>query len=56
MREILFRGRRINNGEWVEGLPSYDDDGNITAIETAQPHNGFYFTGIDGRTICSTLD
>ena len=21
MREILFRGRRIDNGEWVEGMP-----------------------------------
>ena len=26
MREILFRGKRINNGEWVEGTPSQEYD------------------------------
>ena len=25
MRDILFRGRRIDNGEWVEGLLTIDD-------------------------------
>ncbi|WMI81920.1 YopX family protein [Anaerotignum sp. MB30-C6] len=36
MREILFRGKRKDNGEWVEGLPSYncfDLAGEITDIE-----------------------
>lgn len=27
MREILFRGRRIDNSEWVEGFYSYCTDG-----------------------------
>ena len=27
MREILFKGKRLNNGEWVEGhLLKYDDN------------------------------
>lgn len=27
MREILFRGKRIDNGEWVEGFYVYRPDG-----------------------------
>lgn len=27
MREILFRGKRLGNGEWVEGYYVYDDSG-----------------------------
>ncbi|MCM1055622.1 MAG: YopX family protein [Bacteroides sp.] len=41
MREILFRGKRADNGEWVKGLPS----GPISAIE-------FY----DGLTDCETAE
>lgn len=41
MREILFRGKRTDNGEWVQGLPS----GSISAIE-------FY----DGLTDCETAE
>lgn len=37
MREILFRGKRVDNGEWVEGY--YMDDGYIN-----QP-----FTELGGR-------
>lgn len=29
----LYRGKRSDNGEWVEGLPSCDEDGEIEEIE-----------------------
>ena len=28
MREILFRGKRIDNSEWVQGCFLYDEEGN----------------------------
>lgn len=28
----LFRGKRIDTGEWVYGLPSCDEDGEIEEI------------------------
>lgn len=30
MREILFRGKRVDNGEWVCGYYVYDDSGQLT--------------------------
>ena len=30
MREILFRGKRVDNGKWVEGYYVYDESGQIT--------------------------
>ena len=34
-REILFRGKRIDNGEWVKGLPfSFHATNNVEGIET----------------------
>ena len=58
MREILFRGKRISNGEWVEGFYvmhsasiehpySYTDGEHC--IQTV-PHNIQY--EIDPETIC----
>lgn len=32
MREILFHGKRVDNGEWVEGLPYKAKYGGISAI------------------------
>lgn len=33
MRELLFRGKRIETGEWVEGLPCPDFKGGVGAIQ-----------------------
>lgn len=35
MREILFRGKRVDNGEWVEGGIVCTDHGSVYIIETA---------------------
>lgn len=35
MRAILFRGKRVDNGEWVRGLPfSFHATNNVEGIET----------------------
>lgn len=40
-REILFRGKREDNGEWAEGLPLYGNTGNeITEIQTRKTKGG----------------
>ena len=35
MREYLFRGKRVDNGEWVEGLLTIDDFMTLNCIERA---------------------
>ena len=39
MREILFRGKRCDNGEWVEGLPikTYDTKIGKNSVDYANP-------------------
>ena len=39
MREILFRGQRCDNGEWVEGLPikTYDTEIGKNSVDYANP-------------------
>ena len=34
MREYLFRGKRVDNGEWVEGMPCSDLKGGVDAIQS----------------------
>lgn len=33
MREILFRGKRVDKNEWIEGMPCSDFRGSIDAIQ-----------------------
>lgn len=52
MREIIFKAKQLDNGEWVEGLPGYDIRGSIAEIES---HKGFCsccIYEIDPDTIC----
>lgn len=46
MREILFRGKRIDNGEWVEGYYVKINDVSVIITE----HYVEYFDRISGKT------
>ena len=47
----LYRGKRIDNGEWVEGLPSCDEDGEIGEIEVWDGED-ITFYPVDPSMIC----
>ena len=47
----LYRGKRIDSGEWVEGLPSCDEDGEIGEIEVWNGED-ITFYPVDPSTIC----
>lgn len=61
MREILFRGKRVDNGEWVKGFPYithggehqiryYDSESNIeNCSHTVIPDTLGRFTGLTDR-------
>ena len=48
---FLSRGKRIDNGEWVEGLPSCDEDGEIEEIEVWDGEDIAFYPVFPG-TIC----
>lgn len=51
-KEILFRAKRIDNGEWVEGIPSYDITGNLTEFEVYCGYADCKTHEVDCSTIC----
>jgi uncharacterized phage protein (TIGR01671 family) len=50
MRDILFRGKRIDNGEWVEGWYSLDENGKTNIILSDGMYAG-YWAEVDPATI-----
>lgn len=52
MREILFRGKRVDNNEWVIGLPSYDINGNLKEIEVYRGFCNCNTFEVDHETVC----
>ena len=52
MREILFRAKRIDNGEWIEGLPSCDINGNLTEFEVYRGFANCERADVDSETVC----
>lgn len=51
-REILFRGKRVDNKEWVEGLPSYDVNGNLEEMEVYKGFCNCTTYEVDPETVC----
>lgn len=57
MRETLYRAKRKDNREWIEGLPSYGPDGKITELERLKKIPGedipeIEYIEIDPETLC----
>lgn len=53
MREILFRAKRIDNGEWVEGYPVKYPSGKIEIFkECGEPPDILLRCEIDLGTLC----
>lgn len=51
MRKILFRGKRVDNNEWVYGLPLYDNfDTTITEMQGFVDGKHYLFE-VDPKTI-----
>lgn len=48
----LCRGKRIDNGEWVYGMPTCREDGEIGAIEYWDKENDYTICAINPSTVC----
>ena len=56
MREILFRGKRVDNGEWFYGVPTIDSRGQTVIVENVFDCDEYNCRGasclyVDGSTI-----
>lgn len=51
MREILFRGKRLDNGEWVEGSFCPNSKGDIPCIIVYNGEMAGYWFDIDPATV-----
>jgi uncharacterized phage protein (TIGR01671 family) len=49
MREILFKGKRVDNGEWLEGYYAYNIDDDIHIIYTTADR---FAIEVVGATVC----
>lgn len=52
MGEIIFKAKRKDNGEWVEGLSGYDINGNITELEVCKKIGDFRIYEVNPDTLC----
>ena len=48
---FLYRAKRIDNGRWVYGLPSYGKDGEFREIEAYEDTDVEFYV-VDPSTIC----
>ncbi len=61
MREILFRAKRIDNGEWVEGFLFSTNDHTYIAYQNQFDDDLFLspkkiFIEVDSETVCQYVD
>lgn len=50
MREILFRGKRTDNGEWVYGTPILYPDGNVVMCRAFKRNHN-----VSSKTVCQFI-
>lgn len=51
MRDILFRGKREDNGEWIEGIPFPDDNWGITICRYNQMDGNIEGNEVDPSSV-----